>query len=89
MSISFAAKKHCNFFAHASVAPPTRVLSCLKSIPFNATLRDSVMDMADSIYTLDIFQYNQLGDSNPLLNQGVDIAAECKCQNQVPTSCAL
>lgn len=57
---------------------PRAVLACLQTIPFNATLRDNVMDMADAMYSLDIFQYNQLGNSDPLLNQGVDIAAQCE-----------
>lgn len=37
------------------------------------------MNMADAMYSLDIFQYNQLGNPSPLLNQGVDITAECEC----------
>ena len=54
------------------------MLKCLETVPFNSTIRDNVMGVATALYTLDIFQYNQLGDSDADLSQGVNVTAECE-----------
>jgi hypothetical protein len=36
------------------------------------------MASVTALNTLSIFQYNQLGDENSIINQGVDLGAECK-----------
>jgi len=37
------------------------------------------MGVTSSMYQLAIFQYNQLGDNDTALDQGVDVWAECEC----------
>jgi len=36
------------------------------------------MDSVKAINTLNIFQYNELGNENSVLDQGVDLDAECE-----------
>jgi len=36
------------------------------------------MASVTALNTLNVFQYNQLGNENEVLNQGVDLDAECE-----------
>ena len=36
------------------------------------------MAATSAMYALAVFQYNQLGDNDTALNQGVDVFAECE-----------
>lgn len=48
------------------------------------------MASVTALNTLNVFQYNQLGNDNPVLNQGVDLRKECKSVLQTfgMSSCA-
>jgi len=54
------------------------IKACLHSIPFREDVRQNIMASVTALNTLNIFQYNQLGNENEVLNQGVDLDAECK-----------
>ena len=57
---------------------PSQVKACFQSVPFQDNVRQNIMSSVAAMYSLDIFQYNQLHDDDPSLNQGVDIDAECE-----------
>lgn len=42
------------------------------------------MASVTALNTLNIFQYNQLGNDNPVLNQGVDLRKECEPASNYP-----
>lgn len=58
--------------------PPTIVRACLRTIPFSEQVRQNVMSALTAFNTLNIFQYNQLADASPALNQGVNLDDECE-----------
>ena len=57
---------------------PSEIKACLQSIPFREDVRKNIMDSVKAINTLNIFQYNELGNENSVLDQGVDLDAECE-----------
>ncbi|EIW70658.1 hypothetical protein TREMEDRAFT_61166 [Tremella mesenterica DSM 1558] len=62
--------------SNAAYWTPSQVKACFESVPFDESIRQNVLNVVTSLYTMAIFQFNQLGDEDPVLNQGIDIMGE-------------
>jgi hypothetical protein len=50
----------------------------LQSTPFSEEARKSIMASVTAMNTLNVFEYNELGNEDPMIDQGVDLEGECK-----------
>lgn len=61
------------------VYTPRTILACVQSIAFKPEARSNIMGVADVVYgQLDVLAANQLGDSEPSINQGINLQNECE-----------
>ncbi|CDZ98146.1 hypothetical protein [Phaffia rhodozyma] len=49
--------------------------ACLKSVPFNETIRTNILSVVNKVYDLDLFEYEQISQPLPL-NQSTNVRTE-------------
>lgn len=46
-------------------------------------MRQNIMGAVTALNTLSVFEYNQIGDDVPVVNQGVNLQEECRSPSSV------
>ena len=66
----------CAKIAGKTFNPPADALACMKSFPFNETLRQNVMSVISTVFDFYTFEYWYLNSPAPFEDSTVDIRAE-------------
>jgi hypothetical protein len=76
-----SAQDPCASIAGKAFVPPADALKCLKSFPFNETLRDNVLTNAARVLDFFTFEEYYLDSPPPFQESTVDIRAELDRMN--------
>ncbi|KAI0752696.1 hypothetical protein C8Q80DRAFT_1267209 [Daedaleopsis nitida] len=71
-----SAQDPCAAIAGKDFVPPAQALACLKSFPFNETLRQNVLTVVSRVFDFYTFEYYYLDSPAPFQESTVDIRAE-------------